>query len=252
MGWGDVRKNISNVKRFSCGVSDRTNREFLMNLFFRFIIIILLFLNFSCNPSIRIKRIDVKKAKSDNCEIYISDTKNSNYFYKKIAEITVGDTGFTTDCGENKIFELIKINACKLGGDAFLIKKYKVPDFSSTCYRVKGYVYQRNTNTLDFNIILGQVGIEIFGLFDGLGYGQDYLEGYKLGLEKYGKLDLISWKKRTSYLKGFMASKKNQPLAYAKLAGEWVSLFEAKECNNNKSVSEECVQYKEISPKLFM
>jgi hypothetical protein len=58
-----------------------------------------------------------------------------------VGTLKVGDTGFTTDCGYNKIINDAKIQARKFGGNIVQIIELKRPKKGgSTCYRIKANI----------------------------------------------------------------------------------------------------------------
>lgn len=64
-----------------------------------------------------------------------------------IGDIKIGDSGFTTDCGYNKVIEDATATARKSGANIIHIVKLKDPTpFGSTCYRLKAKIY-RNLDT---------------------------------------------------------------------------------------------------------
>ena len=53
-----------------------------------------------------------------------------------IGSIDIGDSGFTVNCGRERIMELAKEEARKMGANAVKITSFKEPDLESSCYRV--------------------------------------------------------------------------------------------------------------------
>jgi len=220
---------------------------------FTYIFLIIIIFLYACDIKTKLQVEREFPPKDKNCKIDVSKKKDSRLSYQKIAEYYVGDTGLTVNCGYDRMILKVKEKACLVGGDAVLIIDVQEPGSRSTCYRITADIYKTDKKKeIKSSIILGQIGMEVFGYFDGIGLGYDYLIGYENGLKLFSQIDEVQWKIKTSYLKGYVQSKKNEPNIYSKLAGEWISLLEARECNVLKSVSEECLQYKEISPKYFM
>lgn len=63
-----------------------------------------------------------------------------------IGDIKIGDSGFTTDCGYNKVIEDATTTARKAGANIIKIENLKDPSLlGSTCYRLKAKIY-RNTD----------------------------------------------------------------------------------------------------------
>jgi hypothetical protein len=72
---------------------------------------------------------------------------NSEY----IGDVKVGDSGFTLDCGYNKVMNTAKELARKSGANILKITQIKEPSpLGSTCYRMRGKIY-RNLDSLDLN-----------------------------------------------------------------------------------------------------
>ncbi|MDB4521971.1 serine protease [Gammaproteobacteria bacterium] len=68
---------------------------------------------------------------------------------KEIGHITIGDTGFTTNCGQTTVILQAKSRAKAMGGDAVHIYEQQSPNIISTCYRIKAKVLslQRGEST---------------------------------------------------------------------------------------------------------
>lgn len=57
---------------------------------------------------------------------------------QKLGSISIGDTGFTTNCNYDKVISLAKEEARKAGGNAIKITEHKEPNFwGSSCHRIK-------------------------------------------------------------------------------------------------------------------
>lgn len=61
-----------------------------------------------------------------------------------LGSVRIGDTGFSIDCGENKVISMLKVEACLLGADIINLYDIKTPDILSSCYRVKADFYKLN------------------------------------------------------------------------------------------------------------
>jgi len=64
---------------------------------------------------------------------------------RKIGEIKLGETGFSTKCNEAHALEILKNEACALNADIVNISEETRPDSWSTCYRCRAEFYV-NTN----------------------------------------------------------------------------------------------------------
>lgn len=102
----------------------------------------------SCAPSISSKLVNKNYAKLEaGSQVYVleknAEVPNNSEF---IGDIKVGDSGFTTDCGYEKVMADIKNVAINSGANIIQIVELKAPStLGSTCYRVKAKIY-RNTN----------------------------------------------------------------------------------------------------------
>lgn len=64
-----------------------------------------------------------------------------------IGDVKIGDSGFTTDCGYNKVVADATNAARNAGGNILQITEVKKPSvLGSTCYRIRAKIY-RNLNT---------------------------------------------------------------------------------------------------------
>jgi S1-C subfamily serine protease len=59
---------------------------------------------------------------------------------QNIGSIRIGDSGFSVNCGWNRVIETAVTECRKLGGNALKITSISEPDFFSTCYRITAYV----------------------------------------------------------------------------------------------------------------
>ena len=103
-----------------------------------YFVILLVIIATGCAPTI--KRIGYNSndysGNLDNCNPSI--VKNQNYNsagYKKIGEIKIDDSGFSTNCEESDVLKILKDEACKCGADVINIIEEKRADLLSTCYR---------------------------------------------------------------------------------------------------------------------
>ena len=57
--------------------------------------------------------------------------------YKSLGTIKIGDSGFTTDCGYEKVIEMAEMEARKIGANVVKITEHKQPNiWTSTCHRI--------------------------------------------------------------------------------------------------------------------
>jgi len=108
-------------------------------------------------------------------------------------------------------------------------------------------------------ILLTHKSVEIFGIIHGYGYSKEFIDGHKNGL-KYcennfydteNPATLNKWKRRTSFLNGYIQSLKKQPEKLAKNLGKLSAIYEYKICNTPNLKNEDCLTYMELSPRSF-
>jgi hypothetical protein len=110
----------------------------------------------SCSTSISTKLANKSYQKlNDENQIIVLEKNdalpNNSEF---IGDIKIGDSGFTTDCGYNKVVADATNSARKAGANIIQIIEVKEPDFfMSSCYRIKAKIY-RNLNPESLTSIL--------------------------------------------------------------------------------------------------
>jgi len=68
---------------------------------------------------------------------------------QQIGTITIGDTGFSVDCGWEQVLEKAKEECRAMGGNGIKLMKIGKPNFfTSTCYRIYAYVLKIPENEL--------------------------------------------------------------------------------------------------------
>lgn len=107
---------------------------------------LLIFL-YSCSPKINSTIINSGYSSLDpEIDVIVLQSgetppKDSEY----IGDLKIGDSGFSTDCGYDRVIHDAK-NTCRKNGANFLeIIELMEPDFMSSCYRLRAKMY-RNTN----------------------------------------------------------------------------------------------------------
>ena len=66
-----------------------------------------------------------------------------------LGEVDVGDTGFSTDCDEKTVVELLRKEACSAGAHVVDIVEERRQDVASSCYRAKARLLRlRNPSSL--------------------------------------------------------------------------------------------------------
>ncbi len=61
---------------------------------------------------------------------------------KKVGDVKISDGGFKMNCGYDRTMEQAKEKTIKKGGNLLKITELKKPDAWSSCYRLRGEVYQ--------------------------------------------------------------------------------------------------------------
>jgi hypothetical protein len=115
---------------------------------------ILLFI--SCATSVSTKLVNTTYQKLGNSEQIFVLEKNENLpdNSEYIGDIKIGDSGFSTDCGYNKVVADATNSARNAGANIVKITEVKEPSiFSSSCYRIKAKIY-RNLNTESLSTII--------------------------------------------------------------------------------------------------
>lgn len=114
----------------------------------KLILILLATLLGSCATSISTKLVNKSYLKlSDEIQMIVLEKDdvlpNNSEF---IGDIKIGDSGFTTDCGYNKVVSDAINSAKSAGANIIQIIEVKKPSvLGSTCYRIKAKIY-RNLN----------------------------------------------------------------------------------------------------------
>jgi len=114
--------------------------------------------------------------------------------------------------------------------------------------------------------LLGTKSVEIYGAFYGRGLGEEFLRGYKEGIQEVKKvvgtdvrtIDIIqnpNWKRLVAFKKGFMETFKEEPRQYAVALGNLAAIYEFATCDTitiKSEIDNECLGYVELkSGNLF-
>ena len=111
---------------------------------------------FSCSPA-----VNVKLAKQYDPSEYagsISHTQVEVYPQNKtcpseavtMGNIFVGEAGFTVDCGYNKVVEIARMRAAKIGANAICIDRHRRPSMASSCHQIWGrMLYESDSEETD-------------------------------------------------------------------------------------------------------
>jgi len=84
---------------------------------------------------------------NENEPIYILDVNEPLPSQSElVGSVNIGDSGFSSNCGYDKVLSLVKDNARKSGANIVQISKVFVPNLmTSSCYRMRTNIY-RNFN----------------------------------------------------------------------------------------------------------
>lgn len=121
-----------------------------------FIIFIISILIYGCSPKVSTKVSKIYKAIDDTSLVAVlpigSKVPNKAIV---LGTLKVGDTGFSTNCDLNKVLEKAKSEARKVGGNAIIITKHKLPNPStSSCDRITAQILKINDEKLLSNLIV--------------------------------------------------------------------------------------------------
>lgn len=107
----------------------------------KYVVLVVVFC-FSCSPKLSTTLNTASNALSENALVVVVDVvNNQDVNAKKVGEVSVRDSGFTSKCSyyEN-IIEFKKI-ARAAGANLIKITKHKTPDKWSSCHRIWGNLY---------------------------------------------------------------------------------------------------------------
>ena len=114
------------------------------------IILLIVSIGVSCTPKVSSTLLDnTYDALSENENVYVFEQDDSLFSdLKKVGELKIGDSGFSTNCGYDIVLEKAKETARKSGANVVKITEVKNPGFASTCYRIKGILYRAINNEI--------------------------------------------------------------------------------------------------------
>ena len=67
---------------------------------------------------------------------------------EKLGNVYIGDSGFSVNCGYDVVIDMAKMEARKVGGNAVKITQHSLPDFWSSCHRIRADVLRIDMNEL--------------------------------------------------------------------------------------------------------
>lgn len=111
-----------------------------------FLATMLLFISCSTSISTKLATTNYQKLSDDHQVIVLEKSDVLPDKSEFIGDVKIGDSGFTTDCGFNKVMTDATTSAKNAGANIIQIIQIKKPTaLGSTCYRIKAKMY-RNLN----------------------------------------------------------------------------------------------------------
>jgi hypothetical protein len=105
----------------------------------------LLFITQACTPKVKTQIVKQYAPLGKNEEVIVFER---GQFYPEDAEevgtIKISDSGFTTECTYEMVLENARVQARKAGGNAVAITEHSLPDFGSSCHRIKAKILRMN------------------------------------------------------------------------------------------------------------
>ena len=98
----------------------------------------------SCSATLSSKLVKNYQPLSEDNKIFILEAAANVPFQSElIGDVKIGDSGFSVDCGYNKVMTEAMSMARKAGANIIKINELKEPDFfGSSCYRLKAKIYR--------------------------------------------------------------------------------------------------------------
>ena len=86
------------------------------------------------------------QGKSGNCDVIIREYYKPDSSDSLLGSLNAYDNGFSTNCSEEDILNIIRREGCNLGADIASLHDIQRPDYWSTCYRAKVDFYRLGTS----------------------------------------------------------------------------------------------------------
>ncbi|WP_313805631.1 hypothetical protein [Flavobacterium sp.] len=105
----------------------------------------------SCGTSLKTNLTNnFQREKLNNEEVFIvyNESKLPKES-KKIGDIKIGDSGFSTKCSKEEVLNDAKNAAKANNSNIILIDELKEPSFGSSCYRLKARIFYNNSSSMD-------------------------------------------------------------------------------------------------------
>ena len=108
-----------------------------------FLSAVLLFASCATSISTKLVNKNYQKLNDDNQIIVLEKNEELPSGSELIGDLKIGDSGFTTDCGYNKVIADATAAAKNSGANIIKVIELKEPSvFGSTCYRLKAKIYR--------------------------------------------------------------------------------------------------------------
>jgi len=105
----------------------------------------------ACGPSTKVQIFSADKLppldSRQEVHVYTSGEALPGNIIRDIGTVKVGDTGFSLDCGYEKVIATAKEEARKSGGNVVFIEEHQMPDFWSTCHRINAKILLVNIDS---------------------------------------------------------------------------------------------------------
>ena len=123
-----------------------------------YVLILLSFWIFSCNPKISTSVLNQMPALEENAEILV--TKNKEEIpsqHEVIGSVKIRDTGFTTNCSYPVVIDAAKSEARKIGGNTLFITNHQTPNLMSSCHQINANIISATLEPNEGLVELGEL-----------------------------------------------------------------------------------------------
>jgi hypothetical protein len=95
----------------------------------------------ACTPKVKTSLSQSQQALDYKEEVFvIGVSEEAPASAVELGTVKIGDTGFSTDCGWEKVIESARMEARKAGGNVLKLTEHKSPSFGSSCHRIKARI----------------------------------------------------------------------------------------------------------------
>lgn len=102
----------------------------------------------SCAHKITRSGYEAKKTEHADCPVTIKKFYTVPDSAKKVGEVKLGDSGFSTACNEDAAIKILKAEACALNANLVVIVEESRPSIMSSCYSCKAKIYKYNSSEI--------------------------------------------------------------------------------------------------------